>query len=263
MIPYLFRIFGPIYFNMYGFFVMLGVLAFVYLAERDRLTKQFIGHERLFTIILLSIALGIIGGRILYLLVNWHDFHSWYEVIALWDGGFSLLGSVLAIVLGILVYVWHTGIKVEPILDVMGTYGTLIQAISRLGCFCAGCCHGIPSAVPWAVTYLHPDTAAPRGIPLHPAQLYSAACLFLIFIIIRFGLYKYLTKPGQLFSAYLIGAGLERFLIDFIRADREFFASSGLGALLSIHQWIALCLLAAGLVYLTIASSKTKSYPFS
>jgi prolipoprotein diacylglyceryltransferase len=32
----------------------------------------------------------------------------------------------------------------------------LALAVARLGCLAAGCCHGTPTAVPWAVAGLHP-----------------------------------------------------------------------------------------------------------
>ena len=38
--------------------------------------------------------------------------------------------------------------------------------ITRLGCFSAGCCYGLPTSLPWGVTFTHPlapGTEALRG----------------------------------------------------------------------------------------------------
>ena len=42
----------------------------------------------------------------------------------------------------------------------------------------AGCCYGSPTDEPWGVVFMNPESLAPLGIALHPAQLYEF--LFLI-----------------------------------------------------------------------------------
>jgi prolipoprotein diacylglyceryltransferase len=53
------------------------------------------------------------------------------------------------------------------------------------------------------------------------------------------------TKPGQLAGLYLMGTALERFFVDFFRADRELTT-----VMLSPAQIVAICLFVIGLFFL-------------
>lgn len=258
MFPYLFHI-GPLYFNMFGLCIALGLIIFLWAVNKDKLTQKYFKPGELSNLTLICVASGVAGGRILNILQHPSDYQSWYDIIAIWEGGLSLQGAIIAIVLTLLIYTHIKKIRIMPLLDIAGMYAPLLQSISRMGCFFAGCCYGYPSCVPWAITYSHPDTRALVGISCHPTQLYSVLGLFLLFIIIRFGLRNYLKKPGQLMAAYLIGASIERLINDFFRAahyEEKLFATY-----FSSSQIIALCLLAAGLLLLIITSTaKTKPY---
>jgi phosphatidylglycerol:prolipoprotein diacylglycerol transferase len=74
------------------------------------------------------------------------------------------------------------------ILDVLVPPAGLAIALGRLGCLADGCCFGLPSALPWALSFpfgsppywshvaqgLIAD-GTPRSLPVHPLQLYLAA----------------------------------------------------------------------------------------
>jgi len=258
MIPYLFNI-GPFYFNMYGFCIAIGLLVFLWAAGNDKLTKKYLKTGQLTNIVFFGLIMGIIGGRLLNIIQDPLEYQSFYDIIAIWTGGFSLQGTVIAIGLTLPFYLRYKKIKLMPVLDITGLYAPLLQSISRLGCFFAGCCYGCPTDLPWAIIYTHPDSRAILDIPCHPTQIYSAISLLALFIILL-GLRRYLHKPGQLISIYLIGSSLERFFNDFFRAEHyeEILMFS---ARLSSNQIIALCLLTIGLVLLVIVSrAKTKPY---
>ncbi len=89
----------------------------------------------------------------------------------------------------------------------------------RLGCFLAGCCHGRPTDVPWAVVFTDPAAMVPRrllGVPLHPTQLYEAAAEGLIAL----ALYPLLAKkPGTVTAAYFMAYGVLRFILEYYRGD--------------------------------------------
>ncbi|MDZ4153364.1 prolipoprotein diacylglyceryl transferase family protein, partial [Methylicorpusculum sp.] len=73
--------------------------------------------------------------------------------------------------------------------------------------------------------------------------------LFCIFLLFYFVLQKRIAKAGQLLAAYLLCTGAERFLVDFWRADREYFTFDHTH-LFSSHQYIALSLILAGIMLL-------------
>jgi phosphatidylglycerol:prolipoprotein diacylglycerol transferase len=99
-----------------------------------------------------------------------------------------------------------------PTLDLVVPYAALGQAIGRLGCFLNGCCQGKP--VSWGI-YFPVHQAS-----LHPTQLYSAASLLLIFVLLK-SLRKLNLHAGSLFFWYLILASGERFFVQFLRADYD------------------------------------------
>ena len=83
-------------------------------------------------------------------------------------------------------------------------------------------------------------SVAPLDIPVHPTQLYSSFALFFIFIFLNLILQKRLKKSGLIFASYLMLESSERFLVDFLRADREMITAH-----LSLHQFVALFLFIA------------------
>jgi len=259
MIPYLFNV-GPFYFNMYGFCIAIGLMTFLWAAGKDKLAKKYLKPGQLTGITFFCVIAGLIGGRILNIVQDYALYQSFLDIIAIWEPGYSLQGSVIAIIMTLPIYLHYKKIKLMPVLDLAGLYGPLLQSISRLGCFFAGCCHGYPTNVPWAITYTHTDSCATLDTPCHPTQIYSTISLFVLFIIIRFGLRRYLNKPGQIIAVYLIGSSLERFFNDFLRAE-HYEETSMIFSYFSSSQIISLCLLSIGLISLVIASkSKTKTY---
>jgi phosphatidylglycerol:prolipoprotein diacylglycerol transferase len=253
----LFHIWGPFSIYTYGAFIALGCIIFYYLALAHPKRASIISESDAVSLFSWSILFGVIGARILYLISSYSTVSSLQEVIMITNGGFSLLGTVIALLIFIPYYLKKRHIPILPLLDLVSIYAPLLQAISRLGCFFAGCCYGRPSSVLWAIKYSDPDTLAPLNCWLHPTQLYSAFSLFIIFIVLYIG-QSYIKKSGLLFCFYLILSNLSRFLIDFVRDDREFLNNDY--TVLSIHQWIALLLIiGASIMYLVILRNKRNS----
>lgn len=239
MIPYLFHIYGPIYANCYGLAILLGVLTLIYMANKDKKINKLVSKDQLINIIIFGTIIGIFGGMLLWGINNWNSLDSWTEIFEIWNGGFSILGTVLAITIILPIYLKIKNIHVIQFLDRLTIYTPLTQAISRIGCFFAGCCYGAKTECFLGVTYTHPDSGAPLFTKIHPSQLYSSLSLFLIFLLMYFVLQKYLKKEGQLFSISLFLIATERFVTDFIRADREFSYTKEIN-FFSINQWIAI-----------------------
>lgn len=247
MIPYIAHIYGPIYANCYGLAILIGILTFLWLAARDKKLMTLVSHEQLTNIIVLGTLIGIAGGALLWGINNWQSLSSWTEILEIWHGGFSILGTVIAIGIFIPLYLAWKKIATVPFLDRIVLYAPLIQSISRIGCFFAGCCHGRCTDFCLGVTYSHPDSAAPLGIKIHPTQLYSSLALMVIFVFLYFFGQKWFKKQGQLLSLYLILIALERFFLDFLRADHEYFSFQQ-SHTLSSNQLIALIIMLVGFV---------------
>jgi prolipoprotein diacylglyceryltransferase len=134
-------------------------------------------------------------------------------------------------------------------------------AVTRLGCFVAGCDYGQVSAVPWALRFpsgspawsahvhngLMPATRD-ASLPVHPTQLYEAFLGVLIFVI-ACGLARVpwaRRQQGRVFWSVAAVYGAGRLLIEMVRGD----VSRGLVGALSSAQIFALLLAAVAVVAL-------------
>jgi phosphatidylglycerol:prolipoprotein diacylglycerol transferase len=118
-------------------------------------------------------------------------------------------------------------------------------AVGRMGCFLVGDDYGLPTdswvgiafpqgAPPSTAGYLRsvgaeipmtvPDSAI---VTVHPTQLYEVGAALVLFAVL-WQVSKRKLRPGQLFGLYLGLYGVERFLIEFVRAkgDRILFGLS-------------------------------------
>jgi len=105
----------------------------------------------------------------------------------------------------------------------------------RLGCLLAGCCHGRPTDVPWALAL--PGHAA----PLHPTQLYDAAAGLALFAW-AFARFPRRRFPGEQMGGFLVGYAALRALSEVFRGDLERGAFGGV----STSQLLSIPLAALG-----------------
>lgn len=248
------HIYGPFAIQWYGVMILLGLLMFMWRASKNPLRKKYLSETEFFNLVAYSIIAGIIGGRVLNFLSEREYYENIFDILKIWEGGFSILGTIIAVTLFVPWYLHKHKAPILPILDLAALYAPLLQAIARIGCLFAGCCHGMVTTAAWAVTCHNPNMPELIGLPVHPTQLYSAGALFTIFLIQRYVVYPRVTKAGQLFSSYLILAGLERFGIDFWRAHRILVIGN-----FSSYQLLALSIIMLGCIsyiFCTFVNSK-------
>lgn len=248
MSPQLVHIFGPLYIQAYGVLIVIGLIVFMWRVQKSDLFKKIFTGDQFQNLIIHSVVVGFIGGKLLHAVSEWQEYTAWYDILYFWHGGFSILGSVIALLAYVPYYVHKQGILLGAACDFLAIYAPLLQAIARLGCYFAGCCYGTAAALPWAIVYTDPSSAAPCHVPLHPAQLYSSLALYSIFLILRFVVFPHVQKKrlfgrGIILCTYLTLISIERFVVDFWRADRIFSESMrGAWALLSFHQYVAVAI---------------------
>jgi phosphatidylglycerol:prolipoprotein diacylglycerol transferase len=240
---------GPFTVYSYGLMVALGFLLSTFLILRD--SKKFgFSKDDVFDCLIAILIGGIIGGRILFAVINSEYFiqHP-LKVFMLNEGGLAIQGAIVAAVLaGILI----ARIKKLPFWkcsDLIVPYIALGQAIGRIGCFLNGCCYGREAGSALAVTF--PGDTVARI----PVQIYSSISLILIFMVLL-SLRDKRPFDGYLFVMYLVLYSFFRFFMDFFRGDD--LASWG-GMTLS--QLISIGMFACGTIIffvLWIGSKKKK-----
>jgi phosphatidylglycerol---prolipoprotein diacylglyceryl transferase len=242
--PELIHIYGPFGIHSYGLFIVLGIVISIIAARYNKRFAQLRLENVYIDIIMVSVLAGCIGGRLLEVISEPLLYPTWYDWFAIWQGGFSILGSIIGIIAIVPFYLKKINVPIIPLFDLVAIYAPLCQSIARLGCFTAGCCYGVTTQSMCAVIYTNPNTLAAYGIPIHPTQLYSSALLLCIFLFMYFVAQRICKKDGELFSTYLILAALERFFVDFWRADRIM-----IGNVVSFHQLVALCIIIAIFIF--------------
>jgi len=237
MHPILFTI-GPITIYSYGVMLATAVVVCTYLLSLD--AKRYnISQETAYDLVFWCILWGIIGARIFYIFIEWSYFsNNLLEIPMLQKGGLAWQGGFLG---GTLAGVWfahNKKLSLRPLMDLTAPYIALGQSIGRIGCFFNGCCYGKPVA--WGIYY------PVHNARLYPTQLFETAGLFIIFLILK----RAQSKPheaGFVFVFYLWLAAIERFIVEFYRADHDLL---WLG--LSLAQYIALGVFAAGLILMKV-----------
>jgi phosphatidylglycerol---prolipoprotein diacylglyceryl transferase len=249
MYPQLLHIYGPIFLQSYGVCIALGIALYGFLLFKDKKRRVLVDDEEFHKFVTIGIVSGIIGGRLLYCLTAGPC--SFIEFFEFWQGGFAVLGSLIGVLCVIPLVLYFYKASVLACLDRAALYAPLLQAISRIGCFLAGCCFGKPTFIPWAITYTDPTCRAPLDVLLHPVQLYSAGMLVLIFCLL-YGMQSWLKKDGQLLGVYVLLMAFERFFIDFFRDDQTY--SLERIPFFSDQQHIAFLLMFAALFFLIVRS---------
>jgi phosphatidylglycerol---prolipoprotein diacylglyceryl transferase len=244
MYPILFEI-GTIKVYSYGCFIALGAIAGVwYMATRGKkeLGLTFDQANNLFLLIFVA---AFVGGK-LFLFFEDPTGYAKNPMKLLGGRGFVFYGSFLLAIPTMLWFFRRNRLNSYQMLDIMAITTCLVHMFGRVGCFMAGCCHGVPTEGLFGVTYTNPACSAePLNTPLHPTQLYEAAFIALVMIYLFFlrGRKKF---QGQLFLTYLILYGLGRFMLEYLRGDiaRGFIIQD----VLSHSQFIALIVLAVVVV---------------
>ncbi len=233
MCPVLFRL-GHFSVSTYGIFAALAVLAGGWVAARG-FRERRMSPDDAWSLAIWGALAGFVGGKLYYVVLR-------AEPSALWSrGGFVWYGGLMLGIAAGALLARRKGLSLGATADAFAPALALGHAIGHIGCFFAGDSYGLPSNLPWAVAFRYgspPSTAGvlrsefgvalPAELPdsaliaVHPTMLYSAVALLAIFGIL-WAVRRKQRPPGWLFGWYLVLAGTERFLVEFVRAKDDRF----------------------------------------
>jgi phosphatidylglycerol:prolipoprotein diacylglycerol transferase len=210
---------GWIHIRSYGLMLAIAFLAGTAIALREA-RRLALDEDRLVTVILLVLVASVLGARALYVFEHVDEFRrSWGGVLAVWQGGLTLYGGVVAGVVTGLLAARRFGMPMWTVADALTPSLALGTAFGRVGCHLNGCCYGRPTALPWGVTF-PPDSFAGLefgNAALHPSQLYFALAGLLLFAL-TWLLRKRIRVPGVLFWTFMLLFALVRVPLDTTRA---------------------------------------------
>ena len=236
---------GSFSLRWYAVMVLLAIAFLVwwsaYFAHKQGYNKDFVLGAALW-----AIPLGIIGAKLVHV-VDDLSYYVAHPVDIVSPGGFAIFGAILGAMLGLYIHCRLRRVPFAPLADLAAPGIILAQAIGRVGCTINGCCYGVPSSLPWAVVWTHPNTYAPLGIAVHPTQVYELLWDLLVFAILWWLLRGRLKPSGSLFAAYLALYSLGSFLIRFLRGDVNYFVG-----ILNEGQFISLLVLIVATGFMVI-----------
>jgi phosphatidylglycerol:prolipoprotein diacylglycerol transferase len=94
----------------------------------------------------------------------------------------------------------------------------------------------------------YPHGTVPTDDKVHPTPVYETLAMGILALVLWHLRDRY--RPGVLFAIYLVGAGVERFLIELIRRNDSVIAG------LTLPQLLSLAMAAAGLIWIARARSR-------
>jgi len=246
---------GPLPLHSYGFMLALSFFLGILLASR-RAPARGISPDVVFDTALVIVFASILGARALYVVFHLEEMSSPLDMIALWSGGLTMYGGVLAAMAAAFYYLRRRRVRFLAMADVMAPSLGLGLGLTRIGCFLNGCCYGRPTTGPLGV-HFPPDSYVTRmfgDAALHPAQLYSSVTGLLILGILLLADRKR-GPEGRIFGLYLMLDGVGRFILDFFRS---YEANAYIVGGLTVNQIIAVGLVALGVITLVMGAKQPR-----
>ena len=159
---------------------------------------------------------GLLGAKLLWTVE--HASEGAVSELLFSRGGLSWYGGLIGGVGAGLAFIVFKGWPFVPILAAATPSLAFGHLIGRIGCFLVGDDYGTPSDLPWALAF--PEGLPPTNVPVHPTQLYEAIGLGLLgWLLLRWRRRRVLD--AIVLGRYLVGAGILRFLIEFIRVNER------------------------------------------
>jgi len=186
---------------------------------------------------------GVVGARAYYVIQNYSQVKGDLLGSVFSGSGLVWYGGAIGGAVAVLAWMrWRDAFELA-MFDLCATVLALGYAIGRIGCQVSGDGdYGIRSSLPWAMGYPHGTLPTPPGVTVQPTPIYETVTMCLLaYLLWRL---RDRVRPGVVFACYLVGSGLERFLVEFIRRNNEVLAG------LTGPQIESLALLAIGLVWL-------------
>jgi phosphatidylglycerol---prolipoprotein diacylglyceryl transferase len=190
---------------------------------------------------------GVVGSRLYYVVENWDRVSDDLLGNVFSGSGLVWYGGAIGGALAVLAWAWYRGFLGLVLLDVAAPALALGYAIGRVGCQLSGDGdYGRPWDGPWAMAY--PDGTVPTTDEVHPTPVYEALAMgFGAWLLWRL---RDRFRAGILFALYLVYAGAERFLVEFVRRNEDVAAG------LTAAQLESLAMMLAGLVWVGVVRSR-------
>ena len=224
-IPYSRYIFGTI--PWYSFLIVTGVVIAVFLACREE-KRAGLPNDTVIDLALWLIPFGIIGARIYYVVFSWDQFRDdFLSVFRIWEGGIAIYGGIIGGLIVLLLFCRKRRLSVLTLCDIIAPGLVLAQAIGRWGNWFNIEAYGLQVTDPALCFFPFALQVPAEGYAWHLATFfYESVWNFMIFIFLMIGRRKILRARGDVFCFYLLLYASGRLVIEDLRLDSLYAASS-------------------------------------
>lgn len=219
----------------YGVIVMIGVVVGSLIVERE-LRRRGENGDRIWDALIWILPAGIIGARLWYVLNATLGGNRYYienpvQIINIPQGGLHIFGGFLLGALALLYYLRQNKLDPWRFLDSAGPAVLIGQAIGRIANFINQELYGPPTTLPWGIPISAQHRIAPYAdlgkFPVDTTRFHPTFAYEMLWNLSAAGLLLWLSrryeknlKPGALFAAWLILAGVGRVIIELFRPDQ-------------------------------------------
>ena len=235
---------------MYIVAFMLTYILVAYRIKRDGYDYSLEIIQDYFIWAIIGLILGARLGYVLFYHLDYYLIHP-LEILLPFDfsrgirfvgiSGMSYHGGAIGVLMASMIFCWKRKIDFWNFADLFCPAIPLGYTFGRIGNFINGELYGRMTDVSWGMYFPHDPTRQLR----HPSQLYEAFFEGIVLFIILWSLRKKKTFDGFFFSLYLIGYGMIRFIIEFLREPDMHLGF--IWASLSMGQLLCLLMMGAGM----------------
>ena len=246
-IPYSRYIVYPV--TWYSFLIVLGASLAVFIASKAE-KKSGLKRDTVIDLSLWLLPFGIIGARAYYVVFSWNQFREHpLSVFRIWEGGLAIYGGIIAGLLVLLIFCKKRKIPPLQLCDIIVPGLALAQSIGRWGNYFNIEAYGAAVSEPSFCFFpLSVEVPTPSGNIWHLAAFFYESVLdFCIFVFLITAGRRIRRKHGDIFFFYLVLYAAGRLIIEEIRVDSLYAASSvRISQLLSVllclfilvHSWL-------------------------
>ena len=206
---------GPITLQTFGIMFALGFAAAGAVIWR-RLQELGKPPDWAYEIVVVALVGGLVGSRLDFIIENYGDVKHDFFGNLFSGSGLVWYGGAIGGAIGVVLWAWRRKMLNLALLDLCAVPLSVGYAIGRIGCQISGDGdYGKAWDGPWAMAY--PNGTKPIDTPVHPTPIYETLAMGLVaYFLWRL---RDRVQPGILFASYLVLAGTERLLVEFIRRN--------------------------------------------
>jgi len=230
-------------FTVFGFAGGIITLFFIYI----RMYKNGYGFRRFLLLAVLGFIGAAVGAKLLFMIsrLPWlfSDFSFPRLLRLIFQGGIVFYGGLFGVLIGAKVFALISKTDASSVYRIIVPAIPLFHGFGRIGCFLAGCCHGM--------ALQNPVIIGPFHFTRIPVQLFESVFCFLLFPVLL--VIEKKRSHCNTLRLYLISYAIFRLILEFFRGD----SIRGV-YLLSTSQWISLAIIAYFIIKWSVGNFRRK-----